>query len=522
MTPNLIILSDSATLPEKFLNAYSCVTEFTGDLRRRPAHVNLENLLFVDCLSFQTDEILDHDHVNEALDRGIPIILLSPTTAVLEGISGTSVPYLKAAILIKGKGRQFYIKGFSGLPPMRDRLSTVSKIIARPIQRSSDGSVKRWMKLPENLENSKISPSPTTPDNHRNSHSSQSSTEYELPCALGETLRKLADVEDILEHLRTSRVHCSSEPLPSNRSNVVYWTIDEGRGQTIEDPYGSGAQQTIRCLCSFTIQILAADEPFHGKVVMITTTGKGFEPLSDDESLVSDTSAQRGWFQALAEIQFIPVRNMQCLLIEDCVPESSLEKPDLVWVNEWAMSFRKDPSNINAEGHVIFSYSEGNSHSKYVDYWKTQTEDVGLNGWKISHSLNYAKNRKINALRFFEDNDDSGMNEEQESMFWHNDNSCGCRRVGSSGTQKLKPDCEVIWFAPADSGDTVSIETTITQGLVMCRADNHGIFYVQNMWTRKMKHGLTLNIDMSSVDYIDPIYQHRRQRGWSLFCYDRT
>lgn len=528
MKRKLVVLGDFSSFPKRFIPNFSPSPDFTSAPRNRTKHVDVDNALFLNCLSLDDKIILDDAHVNEAIERGIPIILFAPSTTVLEGLTGSSISNLTAAIVIKGKGSNYVVYDI-GEKEIQSESFTTSKTIPIPsngspdpvaISREMNKQIVQEFKDRTSRTHSHMNKNEEAPNNKRRS----------LSRDIHSVMSRIDDIEQELEKLASIYASHSKAPiyekqskasifgqdacavnegdtLPENRyMNITWINPNTWQEWNATDPWGNySGTQVVRFNYVYTVQVLAANMPDYVKVMSIKTGGEGFEPYSSGGGPLADVTEQRGWFQVLTEMEYnLPLDLGAGWSVYEYTPQNVSDVESVTCGKTLGADFTAGGGPDGPSGSVSFSCEENESHTKDVTYWTTLAESKDDLGMKMSFNMHYTDNQYFNAPLLFERAGDETPGDEQDKLFWHNMTHIGCRQYQSLTRELARPDNQIVWYAPVDETRTVPLNLKGTHGLVhpICWK-TFGCFH-WNVHTNKYSLPVTINVDFSKVNYNDP------------------
>ncbi|SCY18720.1 hypothetical protein [Desulfoluna spongiiphila] len=413
-----------------------------------------------------------------ALERGVPIIIESPTAQLLTELTGCGAEKVEAALIVQGKGRFFY--SVSYMDP-----SATSKecgVVQTEIPEDQRGNGEE-----EAIQQESPLPTATTTE----------ITDDRLETRLVEDLGDMESVNRKLETLQNDPFQQSD--IPDNRKWSHIWESD-WINNVKNDPSEEQQNKTqkLRFRYSTTFKLLAADEPAKVKILNTVVGGFGFDPVPGGEQMIRNDHKHRGWAQSVTAVEFNPVDDALGF-IQDYVPINQANSVTISAGYSWDIGFTGGGGPEGPEGSLSFSYGQNASHTKESKDFRTLTESRGDNGIIFYHNANIVGgDTEINALNLF---DEEYWNSDMAKFFYFNfPNGERVRGWPSLSTQLLKPDSECVWYAKADETRTAVIDYYGHQGI--------NYFYTKsynntNHFDKSIRHA-RISLTMDTVHYNDP------------------
>lgn len=479
MHRNIIILAKhQSPLRAELESKFSASSDFIISDKKHAKHVNPDNVLFIDCRSFEEAEITTHAHVRKALAHGVPVIIFEPGSTLLQALTGLGVEGVEAAIVIQGKGQTFYTKTFMQAGKQRILEGHESMVI--PVEQQTGDNEEDGAEA-------------------ANTAVSHLIEEVDSRKSLIRDLTNFVELESALDVL--ARGDWQDSNVPANRKWSHYWE-QEWRSVVLSDPSGEQSKtQTARFRYTVIFNLLAANTPVKKKILNVAVGGQGFEPVLSGQSLIRDNDKHRGWAQSMTFIEFNPANDHTVFgNIQDYLPSNTAGEVQVVTGYSWDIGFSAGGSASGPEGSVNFSYSKNNSSTISTKDFETLAVSVGRAGMRFFHNT-----RVVGGDTFVDPREfgffSSGWTGQMAKMFYyHFPDGDRVRFWPSLSKSLLKPGCECIWYASPDETRTATLNFTGAQGM--------NYFYVKGS-TRHCSNLLnqqnsSISINMSRVNYNDP------------------
>lgn len=476
MTRTLYVLGDHPahrSLHTALANVYTPGTGMPVAPSSRASHVDRSQVLFIDPTQHDESTLAGHDAIRMAMDNGIPIVILEPSSPLLTAITGVGTPEVAAAILVNGNG-VVYSKVYMG-----SGFTSISSGVASVAVPGDEAGAE-----------SEDEPANGEPAQGHAPAAGPATAERELTAMVIEDLERLEHIESTLVALSGSK--WVDNDVPSYRKFTQFRELEHWESLTLSDPsYETSKSQTVRFHYSVTLHLLAANEPATVKVVDIEIGGAGFYP----DALIRDDTAHRGWGQSLTAIKMEPLSNIFGH-VQSYVPVNSANDVAVTTGFSWELGFSGGAGPEGPSGSVSFSFSKNASSTVSYKDFNVLAEPIGEYGMQFYHNAYIVGgDTKVDPRYWFV----SDWNGELSNMFYyHFPDGDRVRSWPDLSKRLVAPNAECVWYASPQQGGAGTLRVTGIQGV--------NYFYKKKGWKHAPWNKLTASLDLS-IDFGKVAYQ---------------
>lgn len=443
MAPIVVPLGKKEVIWDTLSSKYEVRSQFTSDSVERTKLVNEDNLLFVGEGGLGTSEDWP-ELVMQAIDRGIPMILVRPSKEDILEMVGMSPHEPHAFILIKGFGNSFCGMALSenqeALVTSHNRCSNVT-----PFPSGAAKGPNVVAQKPAEIQNQVIEA-----------------------------------IEDL------DRLRKKAERLPKETGDQTNTYMDVVSWATFDamDPRGHGNTnvQHSRFAYDATYTLYASEAP-NVKVLSVDIGGEGFEPSKGESICISAGQYAWGWTQIETGHQIYPADNSDVFEeVHDYVPEN------VSGVSTVTSGFSYGFSGGD------FTAEKDNSVTKDVTDFATLTttsDDVGMKFMNKCALIDGSES--FDATGRLDDCIAGNFSHEMFNLF----NNHWVRYYPALSYTLLKPNCSLYFYINKDATATVKMNSQGLQSLWFAWYDGNA----KCVEGYRLRLPLYTYVDLSSVAY---------------------